>query len=49
MTTAAIGLQLLAHDAADRLPCAKLVPLLIGKLDEAISRSASGCFARIYP
>jgi hypothetical protein len=37
-TTAAVGLQLLTRDAADRVPCAKLVPLLIGKLEEAIAR-----------
>ena len=37
-TTAAIGLQLLTRDAAERVPCAKLLPLLIGKLEEAIGR-----------
>jgi hypothetical protein len=38
-TTAAIGLQLLVRDASDRVPCAKLIPLLIEKLEEAIARS----------
>ena len=38
-TTAAIGLQLLVRDAADRVPCANLVPLLVKKLEEAIARS----------
>lgn len=37
-TTAAIGLQLLTRDAAERVPCSKIVPLLIGKLEEAIVR-----------
>jgi hypothetical protein len=48
-TTAAIGLQLLARDAADRVPCAKLVPLLITKLDEAIARFKHNFILRAVP
>jgi hypothetical protein len=48
-TTAAIGLQLLVRDASGRVPCTKLVPLLITKLDEAIARSKHDFVLRVMP